>query len=80
MSKYYLIYKTNKLHVKSFKEYDDMFRYLFKLKEENMYNNKFKYKVVFGDELSYINDYADDLFKRSLKTPFEEMIEYLKGN
>lgn len=80
MYKYYLIYKTNKLHVKSFKESDDMFRYLFKLKEENMFNNKFKYKVVFGDELSYINDCVDDLFKLHFNENFEDILEYIKGN
>lgn len=79
MYKYYLIYKTNKLHVKSFKEYDDMFRYLFKLKQENMYNNKFKYKVIFGDELSYINDYVDDLFSSYVCSQIDDMVEYLKG-
>lgn len=56
MSKYYLIYKTNKLHVKSFKEFDDMYYFLFKLKLENKYYDKFKYKVVYGHELSYIPD------------------------
>lgn len=56
MYKYYLIYKTNKLHIKSFKDYDDMFGFLLRLKVENKYNDKFKYKVVYGHELSYILD------------------------
>ena len=76
MYKYYVIYKINKLHVKSFKERDDMFRYLFKIKQENMYSNKFKYKVFFGNELSFVND----LFKRYFDEHFEDILEYLKGN
>lgn len=56
MYKYYLIYKTNKLHVKSFKEFDYMIGFLLRLKVENKYNDKFKYKVVYGHELSYILD------------------------
>ena len=80
MYKYYLIYKINKLHVKSFKERDDMFRYLFKIKQVNMYSNKFKYKVFFGNELSFVNVYVDDLFKRYFDEHFEDILEYLKGN
>lgn len=80
MYKYYLIYKTNKIHVKSFKESDDMFRYLFKLKLKNMYNSKFKYKVVFGDELSFINVFVDDLFEGYFNQHIEDILEYTKGN
>ena len=80
MYKYYLIYKTNELRIKSFKEYDDMFGFLLRLKVENKYNDKFKYKVVYGHELSYINDFVDDLFKLSFDENFEDILEYIKGN
>ena len=56
MYKYYLIYKTNKLRIKSFEEYDYMIGFLLRLNVENKYNDKFKYKVVYGYELSYILD------------------------
>lgn len=59
MYKYYLIYKTNKLRVKSFEEYDYMIDFLLRLKVENKHNDKFKYKVVYGYEPSSIYDHYD---------------------
>ena len=36
-----------------------MIGFLLRLKVENKYNDKFKYKVVYGHELSYILDFDE---------------------